>query len=163
MHYIWVPTVKVLKTNHCFWKLLPIWFNLLAVINPFTVSVTYPFLWALPWIYLVQMCNEGNSFNERVSLPQGNREVEQYFAVSTPWTSTSAKRAIGCGALQLLEHFISHFSFVLLLKPYVIKLQPEVEELTLAVKLHCKAANCTVSEYQPYLRFMEWIIHIALP
>lgn len=91
----------------------------------------------------------------RLSLPRGNCEVEQYFAVSTPGTSTSAKRAIGCGALQLLEHLISHFSFLFPLKPFIIELQPEVEELTFAVKLHCEAANCTVSEYPPYLRFME--------
>lgn len=152
-----------MKTNNCFWKLLPVCFNLLAIICPFTVSAVYPFPWASPWTCLVQSCNEGTSFNERVSLPQGNCEVEQYFAVSTPWTSTNAERAIGCGALQLLEHFISHFSFLFISKPFVIKLQPEVEELTLAGKLHCKAANCTVSEYQPYLRFIEWIIHIALP
>lgn len=71
--------------------------------------------------------------------------MEDYFAVSTPQTHTRGKRAVGYGALQLLEHFISHFSSLFPLKPFVIKLQPEVEELTLAVKLHCKAANCTVA------------------
>lgn len=143
--FFWDSTVEVLKSNHGFWKLLRICFILLDTINPFTVSVVYPFPWALLWTYLVQRCNEGNSFNERFSLPQGNCEVEQYFATSTPWTSTRGKTALGYGALQLLEHFISHFSSLFLLKPFVIKLQPEVEELTLAVKLHCKAANCTVS------------------
>lgn len=81
--------------------------------------------------------------------------MEQYFAISTLGTSTSSKTAIHCRALQLLEHFISHFSFLFLLKLFIMELQCEEEELTLAVKLHCKAANCTVSEYQPYLRFME--------
>lgn len=65
--------------------------------------------------------------------------------MSTPQTRTRGKRAIGYGALQLLEHLISHFSSLFLLKPVVIKLQPEVEELTLAVKLHCKAENCSVA------------------
>lgn len=83
MHYIWDPALK-------YWKLVIVFENFCLFALIFCVSVVYPFCWAFPWTDLLQRCDEGNTFDERVSLSQGNCKVEQYFAISTPWTSTSA-------------------------------------------------------------------------
>lgn len=88
--------------------------------------------------------------------------MEGYFAMSTPQTHTRGKRAIGYGALQLLEHFISHFSPLFLLKPFVIKVQPEVEELSCKTSLQGRKLQCSIISTLSKIHGMNYTYYIAL-
>lgn len=96
------------------------------------------------------------------SLCPRETEVEENFAMSTPQTRTQGKRAIGYGALQLVEHFIYHFSSLFLLKPFVIKLQPEVEELSCKASLQGSKLHCSIISTRSKIHGMNYTYYIAL-